>query len=281
MSICIYADHSSEGKLHLTYGDEWRSDIEDIYLAAEQSGLRINRDVNDGDPIGMGMGSVCIYQGQRLTSANAYLSKHPANLTIKTDTMVSKVLVNNGIANGVQTLDGCIYTATKEVILSGGALNTPQLLMLSGIGPSLELEKHSIPVVKVLPAVGKNLQDHCFSPIGTVLTRNETTPSVPQQCPTPMGWLKLPAAIASPEFDSLPEETKTHLLKPTVPMYEIATVSFPSYSQLSFNSLLSSSPLHHSAHTPSLRQPHAASRHRLHRRHLSRHEPSVYRHSDA
>lgn len=130
----------------------------DIFVAAEETGLPINRDVNSGNSIGMGMASVCIYRGQRVTAANAYLShKHP-NLTIVTDALVAKVFFEGKRAIGVKTNDGREFMAHKEVVLSGGALNTPQILLLSGIGPADELAKHGVPVVLDLPNVGKNLQ---------------------------------------------------------------------------------------------------------------------------
>lgn len=133
-------------------------DVGDIFVAAEETGLPMNRDVNSGNSIGMGMASVCIYQGKRVTAANAYLSHTPPNLTIMTNVLVAKVLFEDRRAIGVKINDGREFLAHKEVVLSGGALNTPQILLLSGVGPADELAKHDIPMILDLPNVGKNLQ---------------------------------------------------------------------------------------------------------------------------
>jgi len=219
-------DHSSEGKLHLTYGSSWVSDIEDIFIAAEQSGLGTNTDANSGDPIGIGMGSVCIYKGQRLTASAAYLSSPPPNITILLNSSVAKIIIKEKIARGVELTSGRTFLARKEVILSGGALNSPQILMVSGVGPREELQRHGIPVIHTLPMVGENLQDHCFSSVGIVMKRDEKSPaSTDQQSPTPMGWIKIPAVLSSKEHENLPEKLKTFLAMPTVPTIEIATAS--------------------------------------------------------
>ena len=219
-------DHSTAGNLVLTYGDRWMPDIGDLFTAAEQSGHRVNPDVNDGDPIGMGMGSVCTAKGIRATSASAYLSQPPQNLGILADTHVARLLFQDKRAVGVETTGHEKIFAKKEVIVSGGALNTPQILMLSGIGPGQELMKHNIPVLLDAPNVGANLQDHCFSATGIILSKDVSLPPrPPSQSPTPMGWFKLPRVMSSAEFQELPEKTKNHLSKPTVPAMEMAAVS--------------------------------------------------------
>lgn len=110
----------------------------------------------------MGLGAACIYKGFR-TTASAYLENAPPNLTIRVNSPVARVLMSGNKALGVRTIAGNDFRTRYDVILSGGAINSPQLLMLSGIGPAAELEKHGIPVVQNLPGVGKNLKDHCFS----------------------------------------------------------------------------------------------------------------------
>lgn len=219
-------DHSTKGNLHLTYGEEWVSDVGDIFTAAKQTGHLINQDVNNGEPIGMGMGSVCIANGIRATSASAYLSRPPPNLKIIINTPIARVLFDQKRAVGVGCINGQQFMARKEVVLSGGALNTPQLLKLSGIGPADELRRHKIALVHDLSMVGENLQDHCFSTAGIVLKKDTTLPAGPSnQSPTPMGWFKLPSVEASPEFQQLPSRVQEHMQKPTVPAMELATVS--------------------------------------------------------
>lgn len=170
----------------------------------------------------MGMGMACIYDGVRVTSSSAYLSRPPRNLTIITDAHVAKIIMSDKVARGVQTIDGRRFAANKEVIISGGAINSPQILMCSGIGPSDKLEKHGIEVLHHLPEVGKNLRDHCFSLAGIVVKKSHEQPF--KQIPSPMGWFKVPSVLASAEFLDLPVETQNYLRKSHVPNWELAAV---------------------------------------------------------
>ncbi|KAG9248606.1 hypothetical protein BJ878DRAFT_487543 [Calycina marina] len=219
--------HSSTGAVNLSYGDKWAANLDSIFIAAEQSGLGVNPDVNSGNPLGMGMGSVCIYKGKRLTSSLAYLKNIPSNLTIMSNTTVDHLVFEGKTAVGVKTTDGKSLKA-KEIIVSGGALNTPQILMLSGIGPANELQKHGIPLVHDLPMVGQNLEDHCFTPIGIAMEKNEQSIG-DVQSPSPMGWFKLPSVIDSEEHKDLSPRMKKFLQKPTVPLFEISTHTPPSF----------------------------------------------------
>lgn len=104
----------------------------------------------------------------RASTYHAFIDpvRHRRNLKISTRSYVTKVLIAGKRAYGVEYVkDGktCFATAKKEVILSAGAINSPQILMLSGIGPTEELLRHGIEVIKDLP-VGRNLQDHLFFP---------------------------------------------------------------------------------------------------------------------
>lgn len=220
-------DHSTSGLIDICYGESWLPDIENIYVAAEQVGMRVNADINDGDPIGLGMGTVNCWKGKRIHAGVAYLPGCGPNLTVVTGALVSKVVVENERAVAVRTFDGRTFMAKKEIVLSGGALNTPQLLLLSGIGPKEELEQLNIPVVHNLPMVGKNLRDHCYSAVGIVLKHGPAfeEAAVPPLTPSPMAFLKSPSAMSSPEFATLSSEVQAHLSLPTVPNFEIATVS--------------------------------------------------------
>lgn len=266
-------DHSTKGNLHLAYGEHWLSDVGDVFVAANQIGHVVNQDVNNGDPIGMGMGSVCITKDFRATSSSAYLSHPPPNLNIIVNAPIARVLFAKQRAIGVETIDGRRPMARKEVILSGGALNTPQILKLSGVGPVEELKKYGIPLVCNLPMVGENLQDHCFSTVGLVLEKNTSLPPGPDtQSPTPMGWFKLPSVSESAEFEQLPSIVKDHIQKPTVPAMEIATVyPFNLYTRLTSTNITSALP----ALLPRIR---AHIVRVLFRRHLPNNEPSIKRH---
>jgi choline dehydrogenase-like flavoprotein len=133
--------------------------------SATAYGLAANNDFNGAEQDGVGFYQVTQRRGRRWSAADAYL--RPAldrpNLTVLTDALVHKVLIENGRAVGVEyevrgeRLDA---RADAEVVLSGGAINSPQLLMLSGVGPADQLRAHGIDVVADLSGVGANLQDH-------------------------------------------------------------------------------------------------------------------------
>ncbi|KAI0739391.1 GMC oxidoreductase [Daedaleopsis nitida] len=148
--------------------------ISKITQAAEALGIPFKRDLNTSEgTLGVGMFLANIDgKHERSSTATAYLNKDVLsrpNLTVAVSTTTEKVIVSDDFgltkAMGVvisTSKDGSRYVvaARKEVILSGGVVGTPQLLMLSGIGPSEELAKHDIHVIRDLPAVGRNLLDH-------------------------------------------------------------------------------------------------------------------------
>ncbi|MCC8364023.1 choline dehydrogenase [Lysobacter sp. A6] len=133
--------------------------------AAEQAGYPRNDDFNGPRQEGVGLYQVTQKNGARCSAAVAYLHPvmHRKNLVVRTDSSVSRITFANGRANGVTCASrGLAYhfECTREVLLSGGAINSPQLLMLSGIGPAAHLRQHDIAVVHDAPQVGENLQDH-------------------------------------------------------------------------------------------------------------------------
>lgn len=170
----------------------------------------------------MGIGTACIYDGKRITASSAYLSNAPPNLTMRTSSLVSRILFDGKVASGVEVVGGQRFMARREVVLSGGAVNSPQLLMLSGIGPSKDLTQHGIEVFQDLPQVGRNLQDHCFSSAGIVLKKRDSH-TEKKQSPSPMGWFKLNTVETSEELAALPVDIRAYLSKPTVPHWELAT----------------------------------------------------------
>ncbi|RSM69064.1 choline dehydrogenase [Kibdelosporangium aridum] len=163
----------------LAGGDTWRGDEGPLILergpatnplfgaffeAVQQAGYPITKDVNGFQQEGFARFDRNIHKGRRLSAARAYL--HPVldrpNLTLKCYTHVNKVLFEGKRATGVEiSRFGRTKTVRgKEIILCGGAINTPQLLQLSGIGNAKELQALGIDVVNDLPGVGENLQDH-------------------------------------------------------------------------------------------------------------------------
>lgn len=143
-----------------------RNPLSQVFLdAAAESGFPLNRDFNGATQEGFGWYQVTQKDGARCSTAVAYLApaRDRANLTVVTRALARRVLVDGGRAVGVEYARGGRVQraeAAREVILSGGALNSPQLLMLSGIGPADHLRGHGIAVNADLPGVGANLQDH-------------------------------------------------------------------------------------------------------------------------
>lgn len=156
-----------------------------VVQSAVAAGYPRNDDFNGPTQEGVGQYQVTQKRGRRWSSADAYL--HPAegrpNLTVLTGALTTRVLVTDGRATGVEyRRGGQVHTAhaTREVVLSGGAINSPQLLMLSGIGPAEHLREVGVDVVHDLPGVGQGLQDHPLVPMvydvrsGTSLRLAET-----------------------------------------------------------------------------------------------------------
>lgn len=142
---------------------------DDFILSAQQAGFPLNHDFNGDNQEGIGYYQVTQINGQRCSAAKAFLTPnlHRSNLTVITDAHVQNIHIDNKSSNKIATgvcykVKGHSYNifAKKEVLLSAGAFNSPQLLMLSGIGPKAELAKHDITLVHELTGVGQNLQDH-------------------------------------------------------------------------------------------------------------------------
>ncbi|MFF8907984.1 GMC family oxidoreductase [Streptomyces olivaceoviridis] len=138
---------------------------EAFVAAGEELGLRPNPDFNSGRQDGIGLYRLMRRAGRRCSSADAYLA--PAlsrnNLTVLAGTRVGRLLVHRATATGVQVWRAgrpVTLHAEREVILCAGAVATPHLLLLSGIGPADQLRSHGVPVAADVPGVGANLHDH-------------------------------------------------------------------------------------------------------------------------
>jgi len=157
--------HGRDGPLNVAERP-YTNPLSNVFVeAAQQAGIPFNPDFNGAVQHGCGLFQVTQKKGERCSAASAYL--HPAatrpNLTIFTKAQATRVLIENGRAVGVEYIRRRRrYTtrAEREVLLAGGAINSPQLLLLSGIGPAAELRAIGVPVMLDLPGVGKNLQDH-------------------------------------------------------------------------------------------------------------------------
>ncbi|EPR37053.1 choline dehydrogenase [Desulfovibrio sp. X2] len=135
-----------------------------FFEAVQQAGYPLTSDVNGRQQEGFGRFDRTTYRGRRLNAARAYV--HPVanrrNLTVSCRSLATRILFENGRAVGVEYRRGKrVHTALGgEIICCGGAINSPQLLQLSGVGNGAELGALGIPVVRDLPGVGENLQDH-------------------------------------------------------------------------------------------------------------------------
>lgn len=161
--------HGEGGPLNITLSRQ-PSELGSVFVeACAQSGIPANNDYNGAEQVGASMLQFTIKKNRRHSTAAAFLK--PAmkrkNLTVRTLTQVRSILVEHGKAVGVEVMTTHSSTerinCRKEVLLCAGAIQSPQLLMLSGIGEPAELKKQGIDVKFPLPGVGKNLQDHVWS----------------------------------------------------------------------------------------------------------------------
>lgn len=159
--------HGNDGPLHVS-DTRFRHPLSLAFVkAAQQCGLKYNDDFNGEDQAGVGFYHTTTFNGQRGSTATTYLAavKDKPNLEIQTGCYVRKLNFDaDKRITGVEYKDanGTIQTVSvsEEVILCAGALSTPKILMLSGIGPSEELAKHAIKPVAVSEQLGQNFQDH-------------------------------------------------------------------------------------------------------------------------
>ena len=160
-------EHSAGGPLHVE-ALRCVNPLTHAFLAAcDAEGIPKNPDFNGAAQAGAGLYQVTQKNGARASAADAYLKPalRRGNLTVWTNVQVARILMEGGRASGVeffqkQSPDRQQIRAAKEVILCAGAVGSPHLLLLSGIGPRRELEAFNIPVVADLEGVGGNLQDH-------------------------------------------------------------------------------------------------------------------------
>lgn len=162
--------HGTNGPLHVE-DTVYRHELTQAWVESVVGwGLKHNDDFNGEFQQGANYYQATYHNGRRWSAADAYL--RPAlsrpNLTVRTHAYVSKVLLEGSCAVGVSYRIGASEISVRaevEVLLSGGTINSPQLLLLSGIGPADQLRKHNLDVVVDLPGVGENLHDHPSVPI--------------------------------------------------------------------------------------------------------------------
>ena len=158
--------HGDDGPLSVSNMRIERPITDAWVKAAQAAGYPFNPDYNGASQEGVGFFQLTARNGRRCSAAVAYLNpaRKRSNLRIITHAQVDRITLEGGRCTGVEYTDrgGVVHhvTAAREVILSGGAINSPQLLMLSGIGEAAQLAEHGIEVQADLPGVGKNMQDH-------------------------------------------------------------------------------------------------------------------------
>jgi len=170
--------HGGEGPLHVSRGHTPQPLFQAWVEAGKQAGYPMTDDLNGYQQEGLGPMDMTTFRGRRWSVAKAYL--RPAirrgNVELLTRALTTRILFEGRRAIGVEYLKAgqkTIARARREVIVAGGAINSPQILMLSGIGAADHLRQFEIPVVQDLPGVGQNLQDHletyvqhaCLQPI--------------------------------------------------------------------------------------------------------------------
>lgn len=157
--------HGNDGPLHISSSAHLNPVSAAFVQAGIQAGWPENQDFNGASQTGFGIYKSYHKEGQRFSNARAYLwpVMNRPNLTVITDIRVSRIVFEGKRATGVEYLSQGLTKlakARREVVLSAGTFNTPQILMLSGVGSRTELDRHGIQVHHDLPGVGKNLQDH-------------------------------------------------------------------------------------------------------------------------
>jgi len=149
------------GPLHVTRGPRRNPLYHSFVEAGAQAGFELTFDYNGAKQEGFGPMEQTVWRGRRWSAANAYLrpALRGGNARILSG-LATRVVIEEGRAAGVEVLGGPTARARREVILAASSINTPKLLMLSGIGPAAHLAEHGIAVLADRPGVGANLQDH-------------------------------------------------------------------------------------------------------------------------
>ncbi|MEO7742069.1 MAG: choline dehydrogenase [Usitatibacter sp.] len=239
----IRMEHNTRGasEFHGADGPQWCSDIgvkhelmDAIIGAGEELGVPRNDDFNGASQEGVGYYQLFTRRGWRCSAAVGYLrpARKRANLEVRTGARATRVLFEGMRAVGVEYVQGgeTRTVRAREVILAAGAIQSPQLLMLSGVGRGGHLQEHGIPVVADLPGVGGNLQDHLqlrlIYKVSKPITTNDQLASLAGRVRMGLDWIvsrKGPLAVGINQgglFARLMPEAKTPDIQ-----FHFATVS--------------------------------------------------------
>ncbi|KAL8720282.1 MAG: hypothetical protein Q9181_007933 [Wetmoreana brouardii] len=245
----------SHGKVDVGFPDGWDPEFGTYLKGVYHDGYPVALDINNGNPIGLGVMQHSISKRYRVTAASAFLLDRSSNLTIMTGKVVERVINDGQKITGVALSERTI-SARKEVIISAGPIDSPKILHLSGIGPAAELDKLGIQCIKDLPAIGKNLHDRLFLELVTVRKpgtahrtsylmsspeafeearrqwmKDQTGPLSDFHLPQMIGYLKSKAVGESKELEMLEPEVREAIKSDTSPDLElISHIGSPSVS---------------------------------------------------
>ncbi|KAI4114978.1 MAG: hypothetical protein LQ345_004335 [Seirophora villosa] len=245
---CSDASHGYHGEIDVGMTAKWDPSFGEFLDKTAEYYPR-NYDHNSGDPIGIAVCQQTTHNGRRATASGAFLSQRPDNLHVMTDAAVTKVVFQGKKATAIEVngkkISPGLVSARKEVILSAGAVDTPKLLLLSGVGPASDLQKLGIPVTQNLPAIGKNLRDRLFIELVTIQkpdshhrsaymgspeqmaearkqwATDQTGPLASYFMPQMIGFIRSDDILASEAFSKLSALNRSGLSGRTKPTYEI------------------------------------------------------------
>jgi choline dehydrogenase len=154
--------HGASGPLGVSYPRSSLPICEAFFQAAQQVGIPRNDDFNGASQDGIGYYQLTQKNARRCSTATAYLAqaKNRPNLTVRMSAQMRRVIVEKERVTGVELVNGEVFNAEREVIMTSGAIGTPKLLLQSGIGPADHVRSVGITSTHHLPGVGENLQDH-------------------------------------------------------------------------------------------------------------------------
>jgi len=176
--------HGKNGPLYVSFANR-PSPLNQFFMqACKNNGIPLNEDYNGATQLGSGMLQFTIKNNRRQSTATAFLVpalKRP-NLTVRTRAVVKQLLIDNDRIKGVEIITGKstteIINCNKEVILSAGAIKSPHLLQLSGIGDKDMLKDARVPLKHHLPGVGQNLQDHIWTSVSNLCTTTTSNATI-------------------------------------------------------------------------------------------------------
>jgi choline dehydrogenase len=200
--------HGAGGPLHVS--DSRASPVSDAFAeaVAKHCGVPVTNDFNGESQEGAGRFQVTLRNGRRASTATDFLDpmRHRSNLKVVTGGHVAAVVLKGGRARGVRCLLGTrveTFEASREVILCAGAIGSPHLLLLSGIGPASELAAHGVDGVADVPGVGKNLQDHLLT---GVVMETRSSACKPLTGTRLLGWVSRYAITGGGQLSVAPVE---------------------------------------------------------------------------